>query len=150
MFLPMPYPTIKTSVRCLDTITLKQTLKDAVVLLRALRRGKAGWATHPVCRSWSGYEDALIRYGNAVVRECILRGIKTTIELEPEKPSFEGPWWFTSPAHQHHHRALLMKARPSFYAKKGWSSTKLYAEYYPRGKRHKGQFVIVERGSTVL
>lgn len=119
------------TMQALDTPTLRQVRKDALVVLQALRRGRGGWSPHPVVRQWSGYEDALVAYINAAVSELILRKARGVFEKLPHKVHYKRPWWWTSQA--------------------VWALCKHpHQQMWPRGSRFPGKYVLISKGAMVL
>nr|WP_205863321.1 MSMEG_6728 family protein [Planosporangium thailandense] len=59
----MPYPDFHASAVALDPRRLGKQRVEALQVLRALVRPEYGWKRHPAVRMWTGYEEALVRYG---------------------------------------------------------------------------------------
>lgn len=88
---------------------------------------KAGY-----CKMWAGYEPALVRYLNAMLREWASRGKKNEL-LRPNDPKLglaesEGgalempPWLGDERLHSCHRHALMAKL-PEHYSQFGWEET---------------------------
>jgi hypothetical protein len=76
----LPYPDFAASARALDGRRLGKQRVEALQVLRAITRPGYGWRHHPAALMWSGYEEALARYGVEVCREWKRRGYADTCE----------------------------------------------------------------------
>ncbi|RGC71016.1 hypothetical protein C5N14_00750 [Micromonospora sp. MW-13] len=59
----LPYPDFLASARTLDQKRLGKQRVEAIQVLRGLTRPGYGWRNHPAVKMWTGYEEALVRYG---------------------------------------------------------------------------------------
>jgi hypothetical protein len=59
----LPYPDFLASARVLDQKRLGKQRVEAIQVLRGLTRPGYGWRNHPAVKMWTGYEEALVRYG---------------------------------------------------------------------------------------
>ncbi|MEW9532718.1 MSMEG_6728 family protein [Microbispora sp. NPDC049125] len=59
----LPYPDFAASARVLDPRRLGKQRVETLQVLRALTVPGYGWRHHPAARMWTGYEEALVRYG---------------------------------------------------------------------------------------
>ncbi|WP_299529017.1 MSMEG_6728 family protein [uncultured Streptomyces sp.] len=59
----LPYPDFVRSARVLDPRRLGKQRVEALQVLRGLTVPDYGWRHHPAVRMWTGYEEALVRYG---------------------------------------------------------------------------------------
>lgn len=134
----MTHASPSKTMQSLDTQTLKKVRSDALVVLKALRRGRGGWAPHPVVRQWSGYENALVVYINAAIRECNLRHVRGGPHEPLPIPGkvLLSPWWYK---HSTVHKE-------SFFVWKGSKPQTIW----PRGLRFPGHFTTIEPDATIL
>ncbi len=119
----LPYPEFDRSAAVLDRQRLGKQRVEAYQILRAITV-ETGWSRHPIVRMWTGYEDALKLYSNAIVEEWIRRGYRNSMEVYSIiLPSIEYPWWLgIEEFHASHRAALLAKDYPH-YSQYGWSET---------------------------
>ena len=124
--------------RCLDDKRLGAQRYEAWSILKWLRNPdeypnfvKAGY-----CVMWVGYEDALVRYTNAMLNEWAARGKNNNLlrpydkerKLDEPKRTIRTatsqvempPWLGTEQLHSYHRHALVSKF-PEHYQKFGWS-----------------------------
>lgn len=59
----LPYPDFLRSADALDQRRLGKQRVETIQVLRGLTREGYGWRNHPAVKMWSGYEEALVRYG---------------------------------------------------------------------------------------
>ncbi|MER7983892.1 MSMEG_6728 family protein [Streptomyces sp. NPDC095817] len=59
----LPYPDFTQSAAVLDQARLGKQRVEALQVLRGLTVPGYGWRNHPAVRMWTGYEEALVRYG---------------------------------------------------------------------------------------
>ncbi|GGS53429.1 MULTISPECIES: MSMEG_6728 family protein [Actinokineospora] len=59
----LPYADFAATARVLDPKRLGKQRVEAIQVLRGLTVPGYGWRRHPAVRMWSGYEEALVRYG---------------------------------------------------------------------------------------
>ncbi|MEU5548334.1 MSMEG_6728 family protein [Micromonospora sp. NPDC047793] len=59
----LPYPDFLASAHVLDQRRLGKQRVEAIQVLRGLTRPGYGWRHHPAVKMWTGYEEALTRYG---------------------------------------------------------------------------------------
>ncbi|PKW05647.1 hypothetical protein SAMN05428944_7326 [Streptomyces sp. 1222.5] len=64
----LPDPDFRRSALLLDRRRLGKQRVEALQVLRGLTVPGHGWRRHPAVRMWSGYEEALVRYGLEVCR----------------------------------------------------------------------------------
>ncbi len=133
----LPYPDFLASAAALDQRRLGKQRVEAIQVLRGLTRPGYGWRHHPAVKMWTGYEEALTRYGldvcavwcesgradtcaaTLVTDFAAARGgriVRTQAELADagELP----PWLGRDDLHLSHRSSLLRKApehyRPQF------------------------------------
>ena len=59
----LPYPDFLTSAGVLDQKRLGKQRVETIQVLRGLTVPTYGWRHHPAVKMWTGYEEALVRYG---------------------------------------------------------------------------------------
>ncbi|WP_411080275.1 MSMEG_6728 family protein [Streptomyces sp. cmx-18-6] len=64
----LPYPDFAASAATLDARRLGKQRVEALQVLRGLTVPGYGWRHHPAVRMWTGYEEALVRYGLEMCR----------------------------------------------------------------------------------
>ena len=149
----LPCADFDAIARLLDDKRLGGQRTEAWAILKWLRAPqeypklvKAGY-----CAMWSGYEEALVKYVNAMLREWARRGKKNDV-LKPgdaalglkESTSPPMPPWLGEERLHSCHRDALMAKLPSHYGRLGWSET---------GTEYDGSYLWPERlpdGSWVL
>ena len=149
----LPCADFDAIARLLDDKRLGGQRTEAWAILKWLRAPqeypklvKAGY-----CAMWSGYEEALVKYVNAMLREWARRGKKNDV-LKPgdaalglkESASPPMPPWLGEERLHSCHRDALMAKLPSHYGRLGWSET---------GTEYDGSYLWPERlpdGSWVL
>jgi hypothetical protein len=65
----LPYADFAATARVLDQPRLGKQCVEALQVLRALTVPGYGWRHHPAARMWTGYEEALTRYGLEICRQ---------------------------------------------------------------------------------
>jgi hypothetical protein len=70
----LPEADFRSSALLLDRRRLGKQRVEALQVLRGLTVPGYGWRRHPAVRMWSGYEEALVRYGLEVCRVWRERG----------------------------------------------------------------------------
>jgi hypothetical protein len=125
----LPYPDFHASARVLDYRRLGKQRVEARQILGVLRsdagvpnrpKFRGPWRNHPAVLMWYGYENALIHYGNIMIREWVARGYKNTMDiLDVVRPKMP-PWLYYEPFHASHRGNLLRKNR-EWYGQFGWT-----------------------------
>ena len=59
----LPFPDFVPSARALDQKRLGKQRVETIQVLRGLIQPGYGWRHHPAVKMWTGYEEALVRYG---------------------------------------------------------------------------------------
>ncbi|WP_119730877.1 MSMEG_6728 family protein [Thermomonospora amylolytica] len=129
----LPYPDFAATARVLDARRLGKQRVETVQVLRGLTVPGYGWRRHPAVRMWTGYEEALVRYGLEICREwcaagradtCAatlltdldqstgMRHVRTQEELEK---AGDLPPWLGDPAFHRSHRSSLLRKDPGHY-----------------------------------
>lgn len=116
----LPFADFTRAARILDYRRLGKQRVEAQQILNALESG-GGWSSHPAVRMWAGYEPALHRYRNAMIREWIRRGYNNTMPLLPSGGRVRLPPWVGNPAFHQSHRSNLLRKDPAFYGQYGWT-----------------------------
>ncbi|MWA00638.1 cytoplasmic protein [Actinomadura sp. LD22] len=129
----LPYPDFAATARVLDPRRLGKQRVEALQVFRALTVPGYGWQRHPAVLMWTGYEEAVVRYGLEIcARWCTLGRADTcaatmTAELatgggpararDQEALARAGqlPPWLGEPAFHLSHRSALVRKDPAFY-----------------------------------
>ncbi len=131
----LPYADFAATARVLDPRRLGKQRVEALQVLRALTVPGYGWRHHPAARMWTGYEEALTRYGLEICRQWSGLGRRDTCatslvaELRAAKsvdtPRDQialaqagalPPWLGDADFHRSHQSALLRKD-PAYYGR---------------------------------
>ncbi len=130
----LPYPDFPATARVLDTRRLGKQRVEAVQVLRGLLVPGYGWRRHPAVRIWTGYQEALVRYGLDVCHEWCLAGRSDTCAAtlladlralagiadprgqEALAAAGELPPWLGDPAFHRSHQSALVRKDPARYA----------------------------------
>ncbi|TYB56427.1 cytoplasmic protein [Nonomuraea sp. PA05] len=129
----LPYPDFVATAGVLDPLRLGKQRVETLQVLRALTVPNYGWRHHPVVKMWTGYEEALVRYGLEMCRHwCSLgradtcAGTMTTeltqlrgtpdIRVQDELAAAgELPPWLGDERLHLSHRSALLRKDPGFY-----------------------------------
>jgi hypothetical protein len=72
-------------LECAKYLDKKRVWKQAVEARQIIdaidNPGSSKWENHPCAKSWKNHSDALKVYYNYILRECLFRGINTTMQL---------------------------------------------------------------------
>lgn len=130
----LPYADFTESARVLDRRRLGKQRVEAVQVLRGLTVPGYGWRRHPAVRMWTGYEEALVRYGLEVCRiwreqghqdSCAATLVADLAAVRPGAPvrgqeelaaAGELPCWLGDDAVHRSHRSALVRKDPATYA----------------------------------
>ncbi|MFD5877097.1 MSMEG_6728 family protein [Streptomyces sp. NPDC060322] len=129
----LPYADFRRSALALDPRRLGKQRVEAIQVLRGLTVPGHGWRHHPAVRMWTGYEEALVRYGldvcavwsaegradtcAATLREDLAASLgRTTVRTAAELAA-EGelPPWLGDEAFHRSHRSALVRKDPDHY-----------------------------------
>ncbi|MFJ8870463.1 MSMEG_6728 family protein [Streptomyces sp. NPDC102473] len=129
----LPYADFRRSALALDPRRLGKQRVEAIQVLRGLTVPGHGWRHHPAVRMWTGYEEALVRYGldvcavwsaegradtcAATLREDLAASLgRTTVRTATELAA-EGelPPWLGDEAFHRSHRSALVRKDPDHY-----------------------------------
>lgn len=129
----LPYPDFTRSARSLDPKRLGRQRVEVLQILRALTVPGYGWRHHPAAKMWSGYEEALVRYGLEVcaawcelgrsdtcarqmtaelAAACGVSRVRSQAELAA---AGDLPNWLGQEDLHRSHRAALLRKDPDFY-----------------------------------
>jgi hypothetical protein len=129
----LPYPDFIESAQVLDQKRLGKQRVETVQVLRGLVQPGYGWRHHPAVKMWTGYEEALVRYGLDMAGVWVATGradttaatlladvaetrditvIRTREELAA---AGELPPWLGDEALHLSHRSALLRKDPAFY-----------------------------------
>ncbi|WP_030621136.1 MSMEG_6728 family protein [Streptomyces sclerotialus] len=129
----LPYPDFADSAAVLDARRLGKQRVEALQVLRGLTVPGYGWRHHPAVRMWTGYEEALVRYGLEICRVWTDSGRQDTCALtlaQDYATNFPGtpprtyaelassgdlPNWLGDPAFHESHRSALLTKDPDHY-----------------------------------
>ena len=130
----LPHPGFRDSALTLDRRRLGKQRVEALQVLRGLTVPGYGWRRHPAVRMWTGYEEALVRYGLDVCRvwreqghqdSCAASLVAGLAECRPGEPvrdqrelaeAGELPPWLGDEAFHRSHRSALVRKEPAVYA----------------------------------
>ncbi|MFF9624997.1 MSMEG_6728 family protein [Streptomyces griseosporeus] len=130
----LPHPDFRRSAQDLDRRRLGKQRVEALQVLRGLTVPGYGWRRHPAVRMWTGYEEALVRYGLEVCRvwrelghqdSCAASLVAGFAAHQPGHPIREQPElaeagelppWLGDPAFHRSHRSALVRKDPDLYA----------------------------------
>lgn len=118
----------------LDQARLGKQRVEALQVLRGLIVPGYGWRHHPAVRMWTGYEEALVRYGLDVCAVWVADGRADTCAATL-RTDFDGhrrgapvrtrqrladagelPPWLGDPAFHRSHQSALLRKAPEAYA----------------------------------
>lgn len=132
----LPYRDFYESAKCLDYQRLGKQRVETKQILNALLGRSKGWTNHPATRMWRGSEVALTYYGSVMCAEWTARGYKDTCgaffvdlgeQLREQNYSYKLPDWYKDKDISEmvcaSHRSNLLRKRPDFYGKYGWTET---------------------------
>jgi hypothetical protein len=124
----LPYPDFAATARVLDPRRLGKQRVEALQVLRALTVPGYGWRHHPAVRMWTGYTEALVRYGLEICAVWVAGGRPDTVAatLAGEFPGpvrtqarlaadGELPSWLGDEALHRSHRSALLRKDPAAY-----------------------------------
>ncbi|GAA2059153.1 MSMEG_6728 family protein [Streptomyces carpaticus] len=130
----LPFPDFAATARTLDTRRLGKQRVEALQVLRGLVVPGYGWRRHPAVRMWTGYEEALTRYGLDICHEwcavghadtcrsLLRRELRTGTGIDgprsqPELAAAgELPPWLGDPAFHRSHQSALLRKNPEHYS----------------------------------
>ncbi|MFI2616437.1 MULTISPECIES: MSMEG_6728 family protein [unclassified Streptomyces] len=130
----LPYPDFTRSAAALDRARLGKQRVEALQVLRGLTVPGYGWRHHPAVRMWTGYEEALVRYGLDVCAVWVQEGRADTCaatlvtDFTRHRPGSavrtqdeladagDLPPWLGDPAFHRSHQSALKRKAPEFYA----------------------------------
>ncbi|OKK03495.1 cytoplasmic protein [Streptomyces sp. CB03234] len=130
----LPFPRFSECAEVLDPRRLGKQRVEALQVLRGLTVPGYGWRRHPAVRMWTGYEEALVRYGLEVCGAWTAKGHRDTCAASllagfhavrpgaPVRPQAELaengelPPWLGDPRFHRSHQSALLRKDPGFYA----------------------------------
>ncbi|MFD3543310.1 MSMEG_6728 family protein [Streptomyces sp. NPDC058662] len=136
----LPFPSFDASAAVLDARRLGKQRVESLQVLRGLIVPGYGWRRHPAVRMWTGYEEALVRYGldvcgvwtaegradtcaatlvadfGAWLHEGVLR-TQEQLPRTQEQLAADGdlPPWLGDPAFHLSHQSALVRKAPDLY-----------------------------------
>ncbi|WP_371484125.1 MSMEG_6728 family protein [Kitasatospora sp. NBC_00315] len=128
----LPFADFTASAAALDQRRLGKQRVEALQVLRGLIVPGYGWRHHPAVRMWTGYEEALVRYGLEIcgvwtaegrrdscavslaegLRSCGQGPARSQKELAR---AGEIPPWLGTDAFHRSHQSSLVRKDPGFY-----------------------------------
>jgi hypothetical protein len=129
----LPYSDFTRSAAVLDRARLGKQRVEALQVLRGLTVPGYGWRNHPAVRMWTGYEEALVRYGLDMCAVWVAEGRADTCaatlvtDFTGHRPGTsvrgqgqlaeagELPPWLGEPAFHRSHQSALVRKAPEFY-----------------------------------
>ncbi|MGW4487821.1 MSMEG_6728 family protein [Amycolatopsis sp. NPDC004368] len=125
----LPLPDFVASARALDRRRLGKQRVEALQVLRALVVPGYGWRHHPAAKMWTGYEEALTRYGLDVCETWCATGAADTCAVKLVDQYANGevrtqaelaqagelPPWLGDDALHRSHRSALVRKDPAHY-----------------------------------
>lgn len=129
----LPYPDFIASANALDQKRLGKQRVETIQVLRGLVQPGYGWRHHPAVKMWTGYEEALVRYGLDMCGVWVATGRAdttadtmradaatarglTVIRTQDDLDSAgELPPWLGDDALHLSHRSALVRKAPDFY-----------------------------------
>ncbi|KIF73380.1 cytoplasmic protein [Streptomyces sp. 150FB] len=131
----LPFPGFAESAGALDARRLGKQRVEALQVLRGLIVPGYGWRHHPAVRMWTGYEEALVRYGLEVCRVWTAAGRSDTcaasllagftdatrrsgaaVRIQDELAAAgDLPPWLGDAGFHRSHRSALFRKDPDFY-----------------------------------
>ena len=115
----LPYEDFEESALALDWRRLGKQRLECDQILKALG-GSKGWRNHPAVLMWKGYEAALRRYRNVVIREWVSRGFRNTMPLMRSGGRIRMPFWLGDQSFHAAHRSNLLRKDSVFYQQYDW------------------------------
>lgn len=131
----LPHPDFRETALLLDRRRLGKQRVEALQVLRGLTVPGYGWRRHPAVRMWTGYEEALVRYGLEICRvwreqghqdscaaSLVSRPGRTPARRPGARPAgtgrrfYELPPWLGDEAFHESHRSALVRKEPEAYA----------------------------------
>jgi pyrimidine dimer DNA glycosylase len=131
----LPYADFARTAAVLDPLRLGKQRVEAIQLLRGLTVPGYGWRHHPAVKMWSGYEEALVRYGLEICDAWTASGRADTCAstLVSDLAAYCGttevrsqrrlaaagelpPWLGNEDLHRSHRSALITK-NPEHYSR---------------------------------
>ena len=114
----LPYADFTETARVLDRRRLGKQRVETIQVLRALTVPGYGWRRHPAALMWTGYAEALVRYGLEMCdRWCALGHADTCAGTLVADLAAAGelPPWLGDPDFHLSHRSALVRKDPAFY-----------------------------------
>ncbi|WP_318784618.1 MSMEG_6728 family protein [Actinomadura algeriensis] len=129
----LPYADFTATAGVLDPRRLGKQRVEALQVLRGLTVPGYGWRHHPAVRMWTGYEEALVRYGLEICHQWCSLGHKDTcatslvtdlltatgIQQPRSQQSLATagalPPWLGDPELHLSHKSALIRKDPEFY-----------------------------------
>lgn len=134
----LPLPDFEKSLSYLDDKRLGKQRVEAAQIINILsgngkkmKNGMIAWSNHPAVKQWDGYLDALKLYFNISVQLWVGRGKKNTYSLFEIPENITMPPWFGCKEFHSSHRSNLLRKKPEFYSKYGWTEDSSMPYFWP-------------------
>tara|TARA_B100000686_G_C16742331_1_gene947335 strand:- start:1502 stop:1921 length:420 start_codon:yes stop_codon:yes gene_type:complete len=129
----LPYSDFVKSAKVLDWKRLGKQRVEGLTILNILSPDydKKGWKNHPIVKMWTGYDDALKLYTNAMIEEWIKRGYNNTMKIYHVPESVEFPEWIGDNRLHRSHRMNLLRKDYKHYSRFFKSDVSGDYENYP-------------------
>lgn len=123
----VPYEDPAQTAETLDPRRLRSQRNECKTIYNCLRNlhiPSWPWANHPAVRMWKGHEAYLLKYAEAMSRECLKRDYNDTLlrfymhereDLLGKGYRDDPPAWYTDPYMHRMYRATLIRKLPEWY-----------------------------------
>jgi len=130
----LPYEDFENSLQALDTKRLGKQRVEAKQILNIVSGISpfSRWRNHPAVNMWRGYSQALRHYYNIALNVWIAKGYKNTMvhAIYDDTPIIFPDWLGDKRLHSSH-RSNLLRKKPDFYSKYGWSEADDMPYFWP-------------------
>ena len=134
----LPYSDFTECASCLDVKRLGSQKNEADLLIKLLQgvptkdsKARTGWKNAPVTKMWRGYDDLLMVYFNAMLREWLNRGYRSSMVYKKPSDNPAVPFWYGDEKLHSSHRKVLLYKNFEWYSRFGWTEKPEYAYYWP-------------------
>lgn len=105
------------TAKILDKKRLFKQLIEARQILKTITGNSNAWINHPAIKSWKKHTNALKKYINCILSECLKRGIKTKIQKEIITGKIEYPAFCNCELFINSHKSALLAKDLQYYSK---------------------------------
>lgn len=119
----LPYSDFEQSASVLDRQRLGKQRVETMQIMTALVDNR-GWIHHPAVKMWTGHEEALLQYQDAICREWVARGYRDNVCWDQtvdifgrmtRRSSLELPEWIGMDEFHIAHQSNLLRKDPEYY-----------------------------------